>query len=257
MRPMPEPTFKDHFSRQAGDYSRFRPSYPPGLIAYVAGVAPSRALAIDCATGNGQAALALAEHFDEVLAIDGSAAQLAQAPRHPRVRYEQALAEALPAADASAAVVTAAQAVHWFDFERFHAECRRVLMPGGIVAVWTYTVFRAGAAIDAVVDRFYGDLLGPYWPPERAYVEQEYRTLPFPWEELTPPPFVLQTEWTLEQVLGYFASWSAVQRYRAAHGGADPLPGVARELATVWPTEGTVRLNWPLHLRLGRHRPPL
>lgn len=253
---MAEPTFKDHFSRQAGDYSRFRPAYPPELIAYVAAVAPGHGLAIDCATGNGQAAVALAEHFDEVLAVDGSAAQLAQAQRHPRVRYERALAEALPALDASAAVVTAAQAVHWFDFERFHAECRRVLVPGGIVAVWTYTVFRADAAIDAVVDRFYGETLAAHWPPERLYVEQEYRTLPFPWDELMPPRFTLQTEWTLGQVLGYFSSWSALQHYRAAHD-VDPLPEVGRELATVWPGGGTVRLNWPLHLRLGRHRPRL
>lgn len=254
---MTGPAFKDHFSSQAGDYSRFRPAYPPELIAYVAAVAPNRGLAIDCATGNGQAAVELAEHFADVLAVDGSAAQLARAQQHPRVRYEQALAEALPAPDASAAVVTAAQAVHWFDFERFHAECRRVLVPGGIVAVWTYTVFRADAAIDAVVDRFYGDTLGPFWPPERVYVEQEYRTLPFPWDELAPPRFTLQTEWTLEQVLGYFASWSALQRYKHAHDGVDPLPEVRRELATVWPGAGTLRLNWPLHVRLGRHRPRL
>lgn len=250
-------TFKDHFSRQAGDYSRFRPAYPPELIAYVASVAPNRGLAIDCATGNGQAAVDLAEHFDEVLAVDGSAAQLAQAQHHPRVRYQHALAETLPVPDASVGLVTAAQAVHWFDFERFHAECRRVLVPGGVVAVWTYTVFRAGAAIDAVVDRFYGETLGSHWPPERVYVEQEYRTLPFPWDELTPPRFTLQTEWTLEQVLGYFASWSALQRYRVAHDGADPLPEVRRALATVWPGEGAVRLNWPLHVRVGRHRPRL
>jgi SAM-dependent methyltransferase len=254
---MAGPAFKDHFSRQAGDYSRFRPAYPPGLIAYIAGLAPDRRLAIDCATGSGQAAVALAEHFEDVLAVDGSAAQLARAQHHPRVRYEQALAEALPVGDASAAVVAVAQAIHWFDFERFHAECRRVLVPSGIVAAWTYTVFRANAAIDVVVDRLYEGTIGPYWPPERRYVEQQYRTLPFPWEELTPPRFTLQTDWTLEQVLGYFSSWSAVQRFKEANDGADPVADVGRELATVWPAGGTVRLNWPLYVRIGRHRPRL
>lgn len=249
--------FKDHFSRQAADYSRFRPGYPPELIAYVASLAPDLGLAVDCATGNGQAAVALAAHFDRVLAVDGSAAQLAQALPHPKVRYERAVAEALPVGDAEVALVAVAQAVHWFDFDRFHAECRRVLVPEGVVAAWTYTVFRAGGAIDEVVDRFYHDTIGRYWPPEREFVQQGYRTIPFPWDEIAPPPFTLQTQWTLDQVIGYFASWSSVQKYRERHGGEDPLAAVRRELATVWPAGNTVRLNWPLYLRVGRHRPHL
>ena len=254
---MTAPGFKDHFSQQAADYSRYRPGYPADLIDYVASLAPRRTLAVDCATGNGQAAVALAEHFDEVLAVDASDAQLAQAQPHPRVRYERALAETLPASDGDVAVVAVAQAIHWFDFDRFHAECRRVLMPGGVLAAWTYTVFRARGAIDEVVDRFYEGTVGPYWPPERAYVQQAYRTIPFPWDEVTPPPFRLQTEWTLEQVIGYFASWSSVQRYRTRHGGLDPLPAVERELAAVWPAGSTVRLDWPLYLRVGRQGPRL
>jgi SAM-dependent methyltransferase len=254
---MTSATFKDHFSRQAGDYSRYRPAYPPELVAYVASLAPHRRLALDCATGNGQAALALADHFDEVLAVDGSAAQLARAQHHPKVRYELAMAEALPAADASVDLVAAAQAIHWFDFDRFYDECRRVLVPGGVVAAWTYTMFRAGDAIDAVVDRLYHGTTGPYWPPERAYVEQAYRTIPWPFDEVAPPVFTLQTAWTLEQVIGYLSSWSAVQRYKDAHEGADPLQAVQRDLASVWPAGSTVRLDWPLHLRVGRHRPRL
>jgi ubiquinone/menaquinone biosynthesis C-methylase UbiE len=99
--------------------------------------APARRLAVDCATGSGQAAVALAEHFAAVLAVDASSSQLTRAQPHPRVYYAASLAERLPAPDGSADLVTAAQAAHWFDFERFHAECRRVLAPGGVVAVWT------------------------------------------------------------------------------------------------------------------------
>jgi SAM-dependent methyltransferase len=245
-------TFKDHFSRQSADYNRYRPGYPADLIEWVASRAPDRGLAVDCATGNGQAAIALAGHFEAVLAVDGSRAQLERAQPHPRVRYELALAEQLPLPDRSAALVAAAQAVHWFDFARFHAECRRVLKPGGVIAVWTYEKFRGGAAIDAILDRFYADVVGDYWPSERRYVEQAYLTLPFPWAEEVVPAFQLQTDWSLEQVIGYLASWSSVQRYRDAHPGQDPLPAVAAELATLWPAEGTLRLNWPVHLRLGR-----
>ncbi len=245
-------TFKDHFSRQSGDYSRYRPGYPPDLITWVASRAPDRALAVDCATGNGQAAIALAGHFNAVLAVDGSLAQLERAQPHPNVRYELAMAEHLPVPDHSVSLVAAAQAVHWFDFERFHAECRRVLKPGGVIAVWTYEKFQAGSAIDSIVDRFYADVVGDYWPPERRYVDEAYRTLPFPWAEERAPGFQRVTEWSLEQAIGYFASWSAVQRFKDERPGEDPLPALAGELATLWPAAGTLRLTWPIHVRLGR-----
>jgi SAM-dependent methyltransferase len=245
-------TFKDHFSRQSADYSRYRPGYPDDLIAWIASRAPDRALAVDCATGNGQAAIALAAHFDAVVAVDASRAQLERAQPHPNVQYQLAVAERLPVPDQSVSLVAAAQAAHWFDLDRFHGECRRVLKPGGVIAVWTYERFQAGAAIDAVVDRFYHDVVGEYWPPERRYVEEAYQTLPFPWAEEIVPSFHLQTEWSLEQALGFLASWSSVQRYRDARPGQDPLPAIKAELATLWPANGTLGLNWPIHLRLGR-----
>jgi ubiquinone/menaquinone biosynthesis C-methylase UbiE len=244
--------YKDHFSTLASEYSRHRPGYPRELIDWIASLAPARTFAVDCATGNGQAAVALADRFDAVLAVDASAEQLAQAVPHPRVRYERALAEALPVADRSVALVAVAQAVHWFDFDRFHAECRRVLAPRGILAAWTYTVFRAGPAVDAIVDRFYHGTVAPYWPPERRYVQEGYRTLPFPWEDVVAPRFTLATEWTLDQTLGYFATWSSVMHYRRAHGGDDPLPALRDELAPAWPAGATLRLVWPLHVRVGR-----
>ena len=243
--------FKDHFSRQAAAYSRYRPGYPPALIEFVVAQAPRRGLAVDCATGNGQAAVALAAHFEAVLAVDGSPSQLARAEGHPRVHYAAALAEGLPVRAGSVDLVAAAQAAHWFRFERFHAECRRVLAPGGVIAVWTYEKFRVDDAIDAVVDDFYVNVVGGDWPPERRYVEQGYRTLPFPWCEQPAPSFVLETDWDLDQVIGYLASWSAVQRYKDRTGD-DPLPALGPRLAALWPRSGALRLRWPIHLRLGR-----
>lgn len=244
-------SFKDHFSRQSAAYSRFRPEYPPALIEYVAAQSPDRRVAVDCATGSGQAAVALARHFDLVLAVDGSQSQLAHAQFHPRVCYAASTAERLPVRDRCVGLVAAAQAVHWFDFERFNAECRRVLVPDGVVAVWTYGMFRLTAAVDAVIDHFYDEVLGAYWPPERRYVEQAYRTVPFPWRETEPPAFALDAEWNLEQVLGYLATWSAVQRCRDDRGD-DPLRELAPRLAAAWPAAGAQRLHWPIHLRVGR-----
>jgi len=243
-------SFKDHFSRQSAAYSRYRPGYPPELIDWVASQAPDRRLAVDCATGSGQAALALATRFATVVALDGSLSQLRNAASGPNIAYVAALAERLPLGDRSVSLVAAAQAAHWFDFERFHAECRRVLVPGGVVAAWTYEKFRLDAAVDAVIDAFYDNVVGAFWPPERRYVEQGYQTLPFPWREARAPAFTLETDWDLEQVLGYLGSWSSVQRYKDRHG-RDPLPKLRGSLESAWGGSGPRRLRWPIHMRLG------
>jgi SAM-dependent methyltransferase len=246
------PMFKDHFSRQAESYQRYRPGYPAELYAWLADIVSSRAVALDCATGNGQAALGLAHWFEHVIAIDGSVRQLALATREPRVSYLVNLAERLALRSASVDLVVAAQAAHWFEQAPFHAEVDRVLMPGGVLAIWTYEKFRAGPAIDATIDRFYDEVIGPYWPPERRHVEQAYRTLPFPYPEIASPVFELVNRWDLATVSGYLESWSAVQRFRDARG-ENPLPALLRELEPHWTRAGgIVELRWPIHLRIGR-----
>jgi SAM-dependent methyltransferase len=243
--------FKDHFSRQSDAYSRYRPGYPAELIDFFAGLADRAGAVVDCATGNGQAAVDLAAHFDRVVAVDASRRQLALARPHPKVHYVAATAERLPLRNRSVVMVAAAQAAHWFDFERFHAECRRVLVPGGVVALWSYEKFRIDPGLDAAVDRFYSDVIGPYWPPERRYVEQGYRTLPFPFAEIPAPTFALRTDWDLDRMMGYLATWSAVQRYKDA-GNGDPLPRLRDDLEQFWSGSGERRIHWPIHLRVGR-----
>jgi SAM-dependent methyltransferase len=243
--------FKDHFSRQSAAYSRYRPGYPPALIEFVAASAPARRLAVDCATGTGQAAVALAEHFEGVLAVDASSSQLARARPHARAHYVAGLAEQLPVRDRSVDLVAAAQAAHWFDFERFHAECRRVLVPRGVVAVWTYGLMRVETAIDEIVDDFHANVVGADWPPERRHVEQGYRSMPFPWREEPAPAFYLESDWDLAQVMGYLATWSAVQRCKD-RTGRDPLAVVEPRLAALWPRSVARPVRWPVHLRLGR-----
>jgi ubiquinone/menaquinone biosynthesis C-methylase UbiE len=246
------PVFKDHFSRQSAAYGQHRPGYPAELIAFVSEQAPARALAIDCATGSGQAATQLAERFTRVVAIDGSRSQLANARRRDGVHYVAATAESLPVRTGGAQLVAAAQALHWFDFARFYAECRRVLGPGGVVAAWTYENLRFDNGLDALVADFYERDVGPYWPPERRYVEQGYRTVPFPFARIECPPFELETEWTLGQVIGYLGTWSAVQRYKDARG-EDPLPALQARLSTAWPRHTrSLPVRWPIHVLLGR-----
>ncbi len=244
--------FKDHFSAGASGYARYRPRYPEALFAYLASICPEQELAWDCGTGNGQAALGLAAHFARVVATDASADQLAQAPMHPRVAYRVAPATQSALADGVADLVTVAQALHWFDLDGFYAEVQRVLKPGGVLAAWTYNKLRASPAVDAVIARFYADVVGPYWPPERRYVQAAYRTLAFPFEEIDAPAFHIDHRWRLADLLGYLGTWSATQRYRQA-GGADPIDEVRDELARAWGApEAPRNVRWRLHLRVGR-----
>ena len=131
-------TFKDLFSGHAGVYAQARPDYPPALFEWLARQCAGRGLVWDAGCGNGQASVALAAHFDRVVASDPSAAQIAQAGAHPHVEYRVEAAEAPSLPDASVDLVTVAQAYHWFDHERFHAQVRRVAKPGAVIAVWTY-----------------------------------------------------------------------------------------------------------------------
>lgn len=246
------PGFKDHFSGHAPDYKAFRPEYPPILFDYLASVAPARGLAWDCGTGSGQAALGLAAHFARVMATDASAEQIGQAEPHPRVEYAVAPAERCPLPDAAADLVTVAQALHWFNFDRFLAEVRRVGRPGGILAVWSYRFHRVNPAVDAVLDRLEAEFVGPYWPPERHYVEERYQTIPFPFAELLPPAFDLTAEWPLPGLVGYLNTWSAVKRFTAAHG-FNPVERLTPEFAAAWGDAAAVRtVRWDLHLRVGR-----
>lgn len=245
-------SFKDHFSGHANAYARYRPDYPAELFAYLASLTSQRQVALDCATGSGQAAVGLANHFALVVASDGSASQLQSAQTHSHVAYVANLAEQPALRDGSVDLVVAAQAAHWFDHERFYPEVKRVLREGGAVALWTYGLAYVEPQIDAVVRHFYRDIVGSYWPPERRWVESAYRDLPFPLREAAAPEFQLHLEWDLDNLIGYLGTWSAVQRYQRATG-EDPLPALRAEIAPFWPAPAQARtVTWPLHLRVGR-----
>ncbi|MBV6423534.1 MAG: hypothetical protein NAOJABEB_01330 [Steroidobacteraceae bacterium] len=245
--------FADHFSGVARDYASFRPGYPAALFDWLAARAPARDLAWDCATGNGQAALALSRHFVHVVATDASEAQIAAAERHPRIEYVVAPAEDPGLEDASVDLLTVAQAAHWFDLERFHREAHRILRVGGLIAEWCYGIAEIdGASIDASMLRYYDGTVGPYWPPERGQIEVGYRDLPFPFRRIDPPGLAMEVEWTLAQWVGYVRTWSATSRFIEARG-VDPTPELERQLLPLWGESGAVRrVRWPLALRVGR-----
>lgn len=152
-------------------------------------------------------------------------------------------------------LVTVAQAIHWFDFDGFYAEVRRVLVRSGIIAVWSYGACHAGSDVEQLLRDFQEGTVGPYWNAGRKWVDEEYRTIPFPFGEVVAPHFQLRQQWSLSQLGEYVKSWSAVAGYIRARG-VDPVPPLMEQLEQRWEPEGsagrTRDVSWPLVLRVGR-----
>jgi SAM-dependent methyltransferase len=247
--------FKDHFSAQATDYAKFRPGYPREFFEYIGTVAPSRQLAWDCGTGNGQAAVALASVFDRVIATDASKKQISNAQLHERVEYRVAAAENSGIESKTLDLIMVAQALHWFDLDRFYAEARRAMKPNGVLAASAYNLLRIEPAIDEIVNRYYYEVVGPFWPPERELVEH-FADLPFPFHNIHPPKFEMTAYWNLDYLLGYLRTWSSTQRFIATKG-ANPLEQISDELRVAWgDSQQTRKVVWPLTLRIGINAMP-
>lgn len=245
--------FEDHFSRHADLYAQSRPTYPSELFEWLASIAPARDAAWDAGAGNGQAATALAGHFARVFATDASTEQLARARPCANVEYRAAPSERCGLPDRAVDLAVAAQAVHWFDLDAYYGEARRVLRPGGVIAVWSYHLSRIDPAIDPLLARFEGETLAAWWPARRRLVQEHLRTIPWPFEEIAPlREFRMRAEWTLPDLVEYLASGSAVQRCRA-QTGRDPLDEIQAPLAAAWGAAASRRrVEWPLYLRAGR-----
>jgi len=255
-------SFKDHFSTGSSNYAAFRPGYPPTLFEWLAGQCKRHELAWDCATGSGQAAVGLARHFKHVIATDASAEQIQSAKPQTGVEYRVAAAESSGLDNAGVDLITVAQAAHWFDLDRFYAEAKRVLRPQGLIALWGYGRLILPGTLDDPLENFYEHVIGRYWPPQRALIDEAYRSLAFPFKEISPPRFSIEVNWNLPRLIAYLSTWSAVKRYVESEGG-NPLNGLEAELAGRWCTgmkspgadrspETALRFEWPLFLRVGR-----
>ena len=242
--------FEDHFSSHADAYAQHRPRYPDALFAWLASVSPARALAWDAGTGNGQVAVALAAHFDRVIATDASAEQLAHAIPHERVEYRHEPAGRSSVETASVDLITAGAAAHWFDLDAFYRDVRRVARAGAVIALFSYGPrdFAAGPA----VHRFQEEVLAGYWPERIRYVHDRYATLPFPFAEIAGPSFEMTAEWNLAELLAFLETWSASQRYFQEHG-TRATARIAAELADTWGGDPSTRREFrcPIFVRAG------
>ena len=174
-----------------------------------------------------------------MIATDASEKQIAKAEPHERVEYRVASAENSRIEPATVDLIMVAQALHWFDLERFYAEARRVLKSDGVLAASAYNLLHIDPEIDEVANRYYYEVVGPFWPQERKLVEQ-FDNLPFPFHEIDPPKFEMTAQWNLDHLVGYLRTWSSTQRFIAAKG-SDPLKQIMAELRAAWGTPEQTR----------------
>lgn len=239
------------FGARANAYASFRPHYPDTLFAWLAGQCLEHQQALDIACGNGQASRPLLKHFNQVLACDASLLQLQAGSEQPGLQLFVAEAQTQPLQNHCLDLIVVAQALHWFATPAFFAEVRRLLKPGGVFCAWCYGLMRLDSALDELIDTFYHSTLSDYWLPGRASVDAEYRDIDNPFNTLVPPASAIEANWTLEQLLGYLRTWSAVQRYERQHG-IDPLLQLEPGLRQLWGDAKRTRfVHWPLHFLAG------
>ena len=239
---------KDLFSSHSSAYAAFRPHYPQDLYDFIFNHIKSFDNAWDTGTGNGQAAFELAKRFQKVYATDISAGQIENAVGASNIQYSIGC-ETVTLPDHFVDLITVAQAIHWFNREKFYAEVKRVAKPGAVVAVWGYGLLSVNTEIDLIIRDFYKSIIGPYWDPERRLIDDAYKTIEFPFSEVASPPFDFSFHWSLAQLEGYITTWSSVQKY-IQQNGKNPVPDMVEKLRAYW-CPSRIKVTFPLFLRLG------
>lgn len=240
------------FSPFARQYAESRPKYPPELFKYLASLTDQHHLAWDCATGSGQAAVALAQHFERVIATDMSAEQVRHAAQHPRIEYRVTRSEESGIGDHSVNLVTVATAIHWFDLDSFYSEVERVVCPGGILAAWTYHGGYVDPPFDHIFKHFYWEVVSSYFAQGARLVDDRYEDILLPGQAVEAPNFKVSAEWNFDQMIAFIYSWSGTQEYKRQRG-EDPVDLIRDELLQIWGGRETLHtVRWPLYIKVSR-----
>lgn len=198
------------FAEVADAYERGRPEHAPAVVETLAAelsIAPGASV-LDLAAGTGKLTRPLLAAGFDVVAVEPQAslrAALAREVGPERVR--DGLAEAIPLPDASVAAVTVADAFHWFDQAAALTEIRRVLRPGGGLALLRATPDWSGASWVRDV----GELIGAARPEHPAFDGppwQEAVRATGGWSEPRELRVTTTTPASPEQLVDYIASIS-------------------------------------------------
>lgn len=239
------------FSKQSDLYARYRPDYPQEMYEHIFQHLSARHTAWDCATGSGQIAKYLSAHFDKVYATDISGSQLEHAPKKDNVIYRNVSAEKSGLPDNYFDLITVGQAIHWFDFDSFYQEVNRVGQAGGLLAVIGYGMVRVNPQVNPIIDRLYDLAFDSYYSENRQYLDNQYQTLPFPFEEIAAPSFENTFHWSIDELEGYFNSWSAVQKMKTEQH-INPVKEIIEDIQSAMTSSAVMEIKFPVFMRLGR-----
>lgn len=242
---------KDNFSTQSDKYAKFRPTYPSELFEFLNENVQEKRNAWDCGTGNGQVAFELAKTFDNIFATDISQQQIDNAIQVDNILYSLQPAEQTNFDNEQFDLVVVAQAIHWFHFEKFYAEVKRTAKENALFCVVGYGRLEISNQIDNVIEDFYNNIIGKYWDKERKYIDENYQTIPFPFDEIQTPNFAITKHWTLEHLIGYLNTWSAVKHF-IKQNNYNPVDKLQKDIEQLWGNEPIKQVHFPLLLRVGR-----
>ena len=212
MPPAVDPLAAEGFGAGAAAYERARPGYPAAAVDFVCSAfslgAGSRVL--DVGAGTGKLTRAFVDRVGSVVAIeplDGMRAELERVV--PSAVALPGFAESLPVEDAGAGAVVSGEAFHWFDLEPALAEFRRVLAPGGGLAVlWN-------------VPRWEGEWTQPFG--EAVQRRRDSRA----------HPFTGRRPWTFDERMEDRADWEPIRSESFEHDQAATRGGLL-EIAASW-----------------------
>ncbi len=241
---------KDNFSMQSDKYAQYRPGYPSALFEYLNSIIVNKQYVWDCGTGNGQVAYTLAKTFQHVYATDISQSQIDNAIPAANISYSVQPAEKTDFPDNFFNLVMVAQAIHWFDFDQFYAEVYRTAKPKALICVVGYGMITVNHEIDELILDFYNNVLKGYWDKERKYIDENYMTIPFPFRIIDTPEFVNTMQWTLEHLMGYLNTWSAVKHFIKSNR-YNPVDDLQTRMEKVWERGEAKAVKFPLLLRMG------
>ena len=243
---------KDNFSKRSDLYAKYRPNYPTSLIEEVVSHCHNFKLAWDCACGNGQIAGLLSPKFENVFASDLSQKQIDNAVQKTNITYKVEKSESSSLLNSSVDLIVVAQAVHWFQFDAFYTEAKRVLKPNGMIAILGYGLFTSTPEIDSIVNNFYTNIVGTYWDSERKYLDEKYQTIPFPFSEIKMAKHFITLQWGVNDILGYLNTWSAVHHYMSKIGN-NPTSMIEEELKNAFAGFNKVEIKIELYTRVGKY----
>lgn len=234
-------------------YARYRPEYPAEMYdriyGYLGSDRPWR-LAVDVGCGSGQNARALVSKFERVVGVDTSEAQIAEARRYcenlSNLDFHCASASCLDGflEDGSVDLITAAAALHWFDYMAFFRQCSKLLRPGGVLAAFCYALplcFDNPLASEAFLQCY--KTLGEYWAPQvklaREFYKQPFAEMQtiFPHSE-RDDSYKIPVKQSIEELCGFVRSLSSYQTFRKENQeGSDPVAELSLKLRHLYGAE--------------------